>query len=504
MTKPLSKTEKAHRATVRRMQRDAEIDPKKIVAPKPKKKPAAKAKKAAPKKVSKGELEDEDHLCDYIEREGPQSLDELMRAGLYESREIAEKIIDSALEVQWIVKTRGRYQLALAKMPQWERAAREKSDAALRDLEIVVDYIFVNCPDDSTPVTTEQLANGTELSRSVARRACMNGVKLGRLVRDADGYRLVKGHKGAKKAKKKLGRKARAQKVRDSRTDLDGLEGNEAQRAAAEHILHVLVSIGPATQSELEEACHPPVRYDIPAVAHALGRMGWISNTVHAGYWVLSSETPLSEWATRNEILQAPSLVQRLQKEAVAHKQRTEKVEKEQIAYDNARFEREQRRSQRFSDTVDALRKQIKGWQLRSDVQIASYRLEHWEAGLLTEEIRDVATSLDAWRREAIGTFDALQIGPDRKEDATAGELRAWVRVQLQTIGIILENAQRHSQPRAGVMGGERDGPVSEQGMVASSMVASNGVEWGMSPVPSGADLIAMISAQPRERGGKS
>ncbi len=93
--------------------------------------------------------------------------------------------------------------------PTDKSVSSKLSDKDLADVDEIVDYIFVNCPDDSTPVTTEHLGNGTELSRSAARQACMNGVKTDRLVRDGDGYRLVGAYKAAMTPAEVLVRKER-------------------------------------------------------------------------------------------------------------------------------------------------------------------------------------------------------------------------------------------------------------------------------------------------------
>lgn len=193
MTKPLSKKEKKARAKARA----STVEIKKKTPAKPKKKPVTKTKKEV--KLSSEALSEVDYLVDYIRDEGTQTIGMLLAASLYESVDEAKRVIADAVKLGRIttIRIKGRpshiYRLVKAKKKPATEAKKavktELSDKDLNDVEEIVDFLMDNCPDRSPPVTAGELDSEAIGGPQVLR----NALKLGRIVKDGDGYRLNKG-----------------------------------------------------------------------------------------------------------------------------------------------------------------------------------------------------------------------------------------------------------------------------------------------------------------------
>ncbi|KKN79982.1 hypothetical protein LCGC14_0334900 [marine sediment metagenome] len=363
MTKPLSKTEKKARAKA--MASTVEI--KKKIPAKPKKKPATKAKKAP-----LGPIPD---IVNYVVEEGPFSMKEQRECAPGLDNDAVYREAEEAVKLGWLRKNKkGIYSLA-RKVPKKKAPVKNKpvtkakkaaktelSDKDLNDVEEVVDFLMDNCPDRSPPVTAGELDSEAIGGPQVLR----NALKLGRIVKDGDGYRLNKGGDVA------MGALAILQKVEE-----------ESVRCAEE----------------------------------------------------LAEVKKLYDEGRKKSATVEPAL-------------RTK---------------------------VTTLEKQITGWELRNNIQIATYRLERWEAGLLSEGIQETGRSLAGLR---MAMNDGLTGGVPG--DATIGDYRTWAFARLDELNAALAILNRYSYPRAGVMTEVKPEPSEDFDKMLTCLVSQDTgrVEW--------------------------
>ncbi len=322
-------------------------------------------------------------------------------------------------------------------------AKTELSDKDLNDVEEVVDFLMDNCPDSSPPVTAGELDSEAIGGPQVLR----NALKLGRIVKDGDGYRLNKGHGGAKKA---------------AATML-----NDEERRVVETVSELVKFIAynypgdkpPATFKELVSGMPPG--FPVPSTITYAIELGDVVRDGD-GYRLVKAEDD------EDEDDAAP-------REVDKKLDRCERDLKREREERSRSWQQCQTTEAALRQKVDLLESEIVGWELRNNVQVLAYRFERWEH----DRLRDAYVTTVKWLESWLDGMDSKA-----SDEWTVDDWRDWARRQADGLRLGLAKMkpfQRRQQPLTEV---RPEPPESFHKMLAGlmSQLASQDAGWGPAP----------------------